>query len=86
MLIHKRFGVYCFFATGGAELPGAEGGVPRCRTPCSSVSSPLLPGAGKTPRSKGVWNGVLKSAAISPPAPPRSDGNAFPPLLSPLGR
>lgn len=44
MLIHKRFGVYCFFATGGQSspvpkevFPGAEPLASRCRAPCSPV-------------------------------------------------
>ena len=39
------------------EYLGVIGSVLRCRTLCSSVSSPLLLGAGEIPRSKGVWNG-----------------------------
>ena len=36
---------------------GVIGSVPRCRTLCSPVSSPLLLGAGEIPRSESIWNG-----------------------------
>lgn len=38
---------------------GVIGSVPRCRVLCSSVSSPLLLGAGEIPRSESVWNGGM---------------------------
>ena len=57
MISARFFGAIVPLPLEEAEFPGGEGGVPRCRTPCSPVSNPLLPGAGEMPRSKGVWSG-----------------------------
>ena len=40
-----------------AVFLGAEPFAPRCRTLCSPVPNPLLPGAGEMPRSEGIWDG-----------------------------